>query len=579
MTFNNGYQHLNIPDQWNEYFSKYPNGYTILEAVINWAGQVNDMVDTLNSTEDYVNTFQTTFDTDLNSTVGDTLTEWYNDGKLATIINQTVFSDITNRLGELESLQSVNFADYDSYKVAVSGGYDYQPAITKAIADAKAKITDTYAIVLIPPQTYDYYSPVTVSDGVVLVGQFGSLFNAKADAHAFTFGNNTGSYNVGYQNHFSTTRQGGNNNMMLVASATNIWLEKNRIDGSASAGIFITGGVDVKVYKNLVQNTLADGIHSTDGATNVRIEQNICKETGDDAFAVVSYQSQGVQCSDIEIKDNYSYHSKSRGVAVVGGKKVTISGNKIDSPTNAGVYLAYESAYLTYGVDQIDVYDNKIMSANSYNQTTNYGAIHVTTTDINYPVTNVRIFRNHIISPRWRGISLGSTSTTTNLLQYIVVEDNEIIGNTSDGGINYANVQHLTLQNNRLRDIATYGVYDSLYNTGVLIIKGNMITNANKTNTASTYGMNIRSTTYDHIDISLNKISDPNSYLTRTIGVPTQANIIYEKNSFVGGNKVDVVPDLTTNPPVYVGQVAINSAKAVFVATGTTATTDWKLVS
>jgi hypothetical protein len=36
---------LNVPDQWNQYFTKYPQGYTILEALLNWVQQVDDMVD------------------------------------------------------------------------------------------------------------------------------------------------------------------------------------------------------------------------------------------------------------------------------------------------------------------------------------------------------------------------------------------------------------------------------------------------------------------------------------------------------------------------------------------------------
>lgn len=94
MVFNSTYSHLNIPDQWNEYFSKYPNGYTILEAVINWAGQVNDMTDTLNSTTDYVNNFMATFDTDLDATVLAQLQAWQADGTLDTIITQALQTDL-----------------------------------------------------------------------------------------------------------------------------------------------------------------------------------------------------------------------------------------------------------------------------------------------------------------------------------------------------------------------------------------------------------------------------------------------------------------------------------------------------
>jgi hypothetical protein len=63
------FNYLNVPDQWNQYFTKYPQGYTILEALLNWVQQVDDMVDNVNDWNTYLDNFVKTFDTDLQEQV------------------------------------------------------------------------------------------------------------------------------------------------------------------------------------------------------------------------------------------------------------------------------------------------------------------------------------------------------------------------------------------------------------------------------------------------------------------------------------------------------------------------------
>jgi lysophospholipase L1-like esterase len=106
------FDYLNVPDQWNQYFTKYPQGYTILEALLNWVQQVDDMVDNqndLNTTwEEWAATnnktiadFIAQFDTHLQTTVTDTLTDWQNSGFLTTIINnalKTKLDDVNTSL-------------------------------------------------------------------------------------------------------------------------------------------------------------------------------------------------------------------------------------------------------------------------------------------------------------------------------------------------------------------------------------------------------------------------------------------------------------------------------------------------
>lgn len=55
------FKHLHIPDGWEQYWSKYPNGYSLMEALINWVGQVNDMVEVSNEVSDQITCLQRNF--------------------------------------------------------------------------------------------------------------------------------------------------------------------------------------------------------------------------------------------------------------------------------------------------------------------------------------------------------------------------------------------------------------------------------------------------------------------------------------------------------------------------------------
>lgn len=88
---------LNIPDGWEQYWSKYPNGYTIMEALIDWVSQVDDMVYNQNELSDKVKSFGVIideflnqFDTELQKEVQDLLTDWQNSGFLNVVISEAL---------------------------------------------------------------------------------------------------------------------------------------------------------------------------------------------------------------------------------------------------------------------------------------------------------------------------------------------------------------------------------------------------------------------------------------------------------------------------------------------------------
>jgi hypothetical protein len=76
--------------------------------------------------------------------------------------------------------------------------------------------------------------------------------------------------------------------------------------------------------------------------------------SGDDGFAVVSYRENGsrvrnVHWHDITVRDQRN----GRGVSVVGGEDVTVDRFDVDGSAGAGVYVAAEPQYDTFGVDGV----------------------------------------------------------------------------------------------------------------------------------------------------------------------------------------------------------------------------------
>lgn len=111
------FKHLYVPDRWEQYWSKYPQGYTILEALINWVSQVDKMVDNVNDWNMYLDDFVKRFDTDLQKTVETTLLEWHESGFLGELINDV----LQTQIDEFEKEMNTKF---NNFTVRIETGLD-----------------------------------------------------------------------------------------------------------------------------------------------------------------------------------------------------------------------------------------------------------------------------------------------------------------------------------------------------------------------------------------------------------------------------------------------------------------------
>jgi hypothetical protein len=151
------FDHLNIPNQWKHEWTKYPEGYTILEALISWVNQVNIMVDNQNDLSRKVTTFRTEldnfinqFDDDLTQTVESTLSEWQQSGYLDVVINAA----LQTQIDDLEAQHTQDITDVNTQLAQtetnlMSRGLNFAaPFGTSLTAPARDGVTDdTQALV------------------------------------------------------------------------------------------------------------------------------------------------------------------------------------------------------------------------------------------------------------------------------------------------------------------------------------------------------------------------------------------------------------------------------------------------
>lgn len=76
------FKRLEAPYSFKSYYSKYPEGYSIFEALLDWLDEVNKMIEILNLTLEEWTTIQTWIQKELESFAQVILMDMLNDGKL-----------------------------------------------------------------------------------------------------------------------------------------------------------------------------------------------------------------------------------------------------------------------------------------------------------------------------------------------------------------------------------------------------------------------------------------------------------------------------------------------------------------
>ena len=243
-----------------------------------------------------------------------------------------------------------------------------------------------------------------------------------------------------------------------------VTIQNNVVNNSSAAGIFLYKANGFTVSNNRVYRSWADGIHMTAGSSGGRVVHNSVVQTGDDMIAVVSYAGarggapaavryknlperadeldRNIYIAENEVSDQYW----GRGITVVGGADVTIERNKISrTATGAGIYIARETSYASFGVHNILVSGNSISQVQTDAPTymppgfnpvlTHHGAIEIlaqlTEDEMADPVLkealsvgDIALLGNQVQQARFAGIQLKTNSS--NPISRVTIGNNSL---------------------------------------------------------------------------------------------------------------------------------------------------------
>jgi hypothetical protein len=135
--------------------------------------------------------------------------------------------------------------------------------------------------------------------------------------------------------------------------------------GAGRAGIILHGASNALIDGACVFRPRSDGIHVVHGSENVTVRGNRVVESGDDCISVVTYDrnKHPRTVRNVLIEGNLCHGSRTRGLTVIGGDDVTISGNEVRDTLSAGILLYPSPTYNTHSVRDVTVEGNRLDGA------------------------------------------------------------------------------------------------------------------------------------------------------------------------------------------------------------------------
>ena len=152
---------------------------------------------------------------------------------------------------------------------------------------------------------------------------------------------------------------------MMVIGARKFQVRNISIYGVACGGLGVDGSYDGDITGIEVRSSFADGFHITNGSNNIRVNNYRCFDTGDDGFAIVTYDNKSPDISitrNITARNLSITRSNARGVALVGAADVMIEGLIVEESACAGIYMNSEFSYGTYGNEQVTIRNAELIN-------------------------------------------------------------------------------------------------------------------------------------------------------------------------------------------------------------------------
>ncbi|NTZ81661.1 right-handed parallel beta-helix repeat-containing protein [Burkholderia metallica] len=215
-----------------------------------------------------------------------------------------------------------------------------------------------------PPGTYLYSNTLTATSSIIGAG-WNSILQCTTSQgqNASIYWTNASSFKIQNLQFFSKNAAGYYNNEnagpVNLKNCNLFEISGCQINNAASQAVMMRACINGKVFGNTLVNLWHDGFHVTGASSDITITNNEVINGGDDAFAVVGYQQDGVRPCRITISNNRVDKTKyARGIAIVGAQEITVAGNQIYNAQCAGIYVASEAIYATYGNANVKIIDN-----------------------------------------------------------------------------------------------------------------------------------------------------------------------------------------------------------------------------
>lgn len=149
-----------------------------------------------------------------------------------------------------------------------------------------------------------------------------------------------------------------------VNGATNFTVTNILVNGGSCVGIWDEGGSNGTVSNNTVENTLADSITNTNGASTILDQNNLVINSGDDGISNNSYTTDSNTVNHITVNANTILaNAFARGLEVSGGTNISFTNNYVDDKAgDACIILASEtSSFQTQTVNTVMVTGNTLV--------------------------------------------------------------------------------------------------------------------------------------------------------------------------------------------------------------------------
>ena len=275
---------LNIPYGWEQYWSKYPNGYSILEALIDWVSQVDDMVENQNELSDTVKSFGERIDefinqfgAELQTTVTDTLQDWQTSGFLDVVISEALQWQLDDYITTNEQDKNVlttqltyntNYINNSEINamcppvplVAVKGdGTDETTAFQNILNASIGKR------LYIPLQQGSNYltGQLIIPSNIIIEFQPGVLFKATDDLIQT---------DPGFEALF---RLEGSENVTIYANNAVFYMNKSAYSGEHNHIFMINGAKNVSIYDANANDSGGDGFYISGFNTSRKHSENV----------------------------------------------------------------------------------------------------------------------------------------------------------------------------------------------------------------------------------------------------------------------------------------------------------------